>query len=335
MSNKPTFVRFFISNWMSGVRKLSAIERGVYISLVMEMYDNAGPIADDRNDLAASCKVSRKALDRIIEKLLDLGKITSENGTLFNEKCAKELNFVREKSEKNRENAHARWTKTVKNQPVSEKSVMRPHSGGNAIPEDTSQKLDLGESPSDSRPASDAEEAFELFRQAAKRSGWSVPRRSKSDKDRKKAIVARLKDDGLDGWKAALTRAERSSFLTEASWYGLDWFCKQANFRKILEGNYDDRPPRGFETVGGESVGTSGQQVGLGSGSGRGTSRQAASSQNGFGGSFAAGAQRAYGRRQNSNAVPDGSQWGEASDAEPCGGGNVYNAQAIGGNRYE
>ena len=84
-------------------------------------------------------------------------------------------------------------------------------------------------------------QAFVMFNEAAKRTGW--PAVQKFDDDRKKAMRARLREvDGVEGFAIALGKAEASRFLTE-QWpnFNLDWMLKAKNFRKLMEGNYDDR----------------------------------------------------------------------------------------------
>ena len=87
----------------------------------------------------------------------------------------------------------------------------------------------------------DARAAYDLFIEFAHRCGWAKPQ-SKLSVDRRKAISARLREcDGLDGWRHALSVAEASEFISTANWFSIDWMAKPANFRKIMEGNYDNR----------------------------------------------------------------------------------------------
>lgn len=82
---------------------------------------------------------------------------------------------------------------------------------------------------------------FALFNDAAKRTGW--PEAQQISDDRKKLMRARLKDcGGIDGFAGALGKAEASDFLT-TTWpnFNLDWMLKPKNFRKLMEGNYDNR----------------------------------------------------------------------------------------------
>lgn len=93
--------------------------------------------------------------------------------------------------------------------------------------------------------------AFAAYVAAAERVGWSIPR--KLERDRSVALKARLKEcGGVEAWTAAMTRAERSSFLNGSKSPGeghenwrpdIDFFLKPKRFRKLCEGGYDDPTP--------------------------------------------------------------------------------------------
>lgn len=107
-----TFVPFYPSDWLGGTGRLSDGERGVYITLVAQMYEDGGPI--ERNDarLARLCGCRNIAtFRRHLESLIDLGKIIEDDGFLFNEKAEKVLSSVSKRSSKARESANRRWGK--------------------------------------------------------------------------------------------------------------------------------------------------------------------------------------------------------------------------------
>lgn len=95
-------------------------------------------------------------------------------------------------------------------------------------------------------PLDDISKAVHDYNDAAQRAGW--PTVQKMTDARRRALRSRLKDcGGNDGWKAAMGRAEASDFLSGRSanpWtgFGFDWIAKPANFTKLMEGNYDNRP---------------------------------------------------------------------------------------------
>jgi hypothetical protein len=84
-------------------------------------------------------------------------------------------------------------------------------------------------------------EAFSAWNEAAVRHPrW--PKAQNLSSSRRTALQARLRDaDGLEGFVAALGKAEASRFIRdEMTGWSLDWFLKAANFAKVREGNYDD-----------------------------------------------------------------------------------------------
>ena len=63
---------------------------------------------------------------------------------------------------------------------------------------------------------------------------------------RKKAIRARLKVYSLEDFRKMFEKAEGSAFLKGANnrnWSAnFDWLMKDANFAKVIDGNYDNKP---------------------------------------------------------------------------------------------
>ncbi|MDY7525505.1 hypothetical protein [Sphingomonas sp. 10B4] len=89
-------------------------------------------------------------------------------------------------------------------------------------------------------PAQPVTEAFAIWNENAASVGW--PTIAKHTASRQAAMRARLRDDGLDGWKAGIARARASPFLTGSpppSWFTFDFIVKPGNFAKVIEGNYD------------------------------------------------------------------------------------------------
>lgn len=92
MNDPILFVPFYPGKWLAGTCLLSAEETGVYITLLARMYETAGPIERDDARLARLCGTkTRPAFSRILDMLIEEGKITLENGALFNEKAKEEI----------------------------------------------------------------------------------------------------------------------------------------------------------------------------------------------------------------------------------------------------
>lgn len=94
-------------------------------------------------------------------------------------------------------------------------------------------------------PASELAEAVAAYNETADDVGW--PKVQKMTPARSKALKARLRDcGGIEGWRFAMDKGKASDFLcgrTPKPWsgFGFDWITKQANFTKLMEGNYDNR----------------------------------------------------------------------------------------------
>lgn len=92
-----------------------------------------------------------------------------------------------------------------------------------------------------------AQEALDLWNEAAVRSGWPRVRRMTADREKK---LRALVKGGLDDWREALAKAEASDFLCgrtarseqHRGWqFTIDAMLRESFFVKILEGNYDNR----------------------------------------------------------------------------------------------
>ena len=78
----------------------------------------------------------------------------------------------------------------------------------------------------------------------------SLPKVQKVTDARLKHVKARLQDHTLEEIKSAFIIAERSDFLTgkKTSWRAdFDWLMKENNLVKVIEGNYTDTKPDGYQ----------------------------------------------------------------------------------------
>jgi hypothetical protein len=99
-------------------------------------------------------------------------------------------------------------------------------------------------------------EARDHWNEVAAATGW--PQVRALSPNRQKLLSARLREHGLDGWKAAVARARASPYLAgpdPPSWFTFPWIIKSENFLKVTEGNYDrnrssnQRQPSGWEAA--------------------------------------------------------------------------------------
>lgn len=175
-------------------------------------------------------KTARKALQRVVE----MGAVVRE------ERPGKSDTFVLQFD----------WTPpnlgTTKNDPSLNREVPKTTlTPPKNDPDPSLNRESNRKEPSNNHQTADA--AVSVFVDAAIRRKWPHPRTL--GPDRQKKLNARLAEHGLDGWKAAISRAESSAFINsgDARWWSFDWLLKPANFTKLIEGNYDNRhadPPR-------------------------------------------------------------------------------------------
>jgi uncharacterized protein YdaU (DUF1376 family) len=130
---KMPWVRFFPSDWLGGTRGMSAVETGVYITLIATMYERNEPIVEDHARLARLCGASNSAFKKALETLLDEGKIIRSPSGLWNDRVEKEQVYLSEKSEVGSRAANARWKqKGNENNTGDDANALPTQSPGNA-----------------------------------------------------------------------------------------------------------------------------------------------------------------------------------------------------------
>ncbi|MCH6203420.1 YdaU family protein [Brucella ciceri] len=130
---KMPWVRFFPSDWLGGTRGMSAVETGIYITLIATMYERGEPIAEDHARLARLCGASNSAFRKALDTLIDEGKITRIEAGLWNDRVEKEQVYLSEKSEVGSRAANARWGKKHnKNNTASDADALQTQCQGNA-----------------------------------------------------------------------------------------------------------------------------------------------------------------------------------------------------------
>ena len=89
--NRIPYFRFYPSDFMRGVRGLSAQEIGLYTMLLCRMYEESGPIENHTLRLATYSGMRMAAFEKTLEKLVQLGKIVRQDGVLFNSRAQSEI----------------------------------------------------------------------------------------------------------------------------------------------------------------------------------------------------------------------------------------------------
>lgn len=85
------YFNFYPTDFMRGVRGLTAQEVGIYTMLLCRMYEENGPIDLHEERLAAYCGCRTSTLARTLSRLCDLGKINLVGKQIFNDRAAIEI----------------------------------------------------------------------------------------------------------------------------------------------------------------------------------------------------------------------------------------------------
>jgi hypothetical protein len=93
----------------------------------------------------------------------------------------------------------------------------------------------------DSSSGDDASAFFEAFNALAAEGG--ITRIGEFTRERRELLQYRLAEHGQSSWRQLIANIEASAFLRGRSErgrisFGVDWFLKKANYRKVIEGTY-------------------------------------------------------------------------------------------------
>jgi len=235
--------------YLADTTHLTTEEHGAYLLLLAAMWRRDGTVPDDDADNARILGLSKAKWRKIRDRLS--GMLVIENGTITQKNLRKTWENTQEKIAKNKLNgAKGGRAKSINNNDLAQANATDSLKRKPSIPEpepepykeDTNVSLSLV--PIDD--AGDAiSEAISMFKEAAEKSGWPVPR--VLSKSRRSALTARLKEcGGIEGWRVALEKAQASAHCcgdNQRGWVlNFDFITTQSSFAKLMEGNYDNRP---------------------------------------------------------------------------------------------
>ncbi|WP_375656021.1 DUF1376 domain-containing protein [Bartonella sp. MR63HLJHH] len=99
MSNGMPWIRFHLYDWISGTNGMTSEQRGVYITLLVCMYEKKEPLKTDFQTLARVCHCSQKKFAAIVEYLMRNNKLVETDNGLWNTRVEEELNDFADKKE--------------------------------------------------------------------------------------------------------------------------------------------------------------------------------------------------------------------------------------------
>jgi uncharacterized protein YdaU (DUF1376 family) len=103
------WIKFYTSDFLTGVADLQAEEIGIYTVLLALIWDKGGPIADDAAWLARRAGTSTRKFNQVRIRLIELGKLEARNGLLANRRALDEVTKRDGKSAQARNAALTRW----------------------------------------------------------------------------------------------------------------------------------------------------------------------------------------------------------------------------------
>ncbi|WP_375632882.1 YdaU family protein, partial [Bartonella sp. AA74HLJMH] len=99
MSNAMPWIRFHLYDWISGTNGMTSEQRGVYITLLVYMYEKKEPLKTDFQTLARVCHCSQKKFAAIVEYLMRNNKLVETDNGLWNTRVEEELKDFSDKKE--------------------------------------------------------------------------------------------------------------------------------------------------------------------------------------------------------------------------------------------
>ncbi|WP_273756929.1 YdaU family protein [Bartonella sp. MM73XJBT] len=99
MSNTMPWIRFHLYDWISGTNGMTSEQRGVYITLLVCMYEKKEPLKTDFQTLARVCHCSQKKFAAIVEYLIRNDKLIETDSGLWNTRVEEELKGFSDKKD--------------------------------------------------------------------------------------------------------------------------------------------------------------------------------------------------------------------------------------------
>lgn len=261
---KRPWFKFYPSDFLNGTRGLSLEERGAYMTLLALMYDEQGAIPDDERWVCGALDCDVRVWRRLRDKLCRYGKIVpNADGFLANRRVLEEVRSAELLAEVRRKSGRSGGQQSGISRAISKEN--KPPDEANASnallyarASSKSDSLSSEAKASSESPLSlvasprsdDVREAVEAWNETASRQGWAKV--AKVTPARRQTVAARIREHGLETWKAMLERTTRLDWVNDPNrrsaghrnWQPhIDWFAKSATFLKLLEGAYGGDVP--------------------------------------------------------------------------------------------
>lgn len=236
---KPWHKRWH-SQALHGYAALSLELRGAYTTFLDTMYDQGGPLRDEKWNVSAILGCDPRLSKRVRQTLIEACKLwtfTDADGVswLGNDKVQETLllpsyaELTGQLSDK-LSIATGQLSDSASKKP-KENSEPAKKAEGKKAPK---KKEDRRKNP---LPPEGVNEAVDLYNETASRLG--IPKALGLNPKRSEHIAARLAEHGLDGWRLALSALSRESFYrgqNDRGWKAdIDYVARPSGFLKLLE----------------------------------------------------------------------------------------------------
>lgn len=114
---------FFADDWLAGAAELTLEQEGAYIRVCALIYSKGQPIPDNERWLAGACRVSIRKWRALRKHLLDIGKITVQDGLIHQHRCEYELEKAAKRARKCAENGAKGGRKSAEIREISAKPL--------------------------------------------------------------------------------------------------------------------------------------------------------------------------------------------------------------------
>jgi uncharacterized protein YdaU (DUF1376 family) len=177
MSDGP-WIKFYPSDWLTGTRGMSAAEIGVYITMIAMMYEKSGALVADKAKLARACGIPSASFNKILDRLIDDGKVELDGAILTNDRVRKELHERETASGRASERAKARWEKDKENQGSADATALLQTSsrGARQISEVREEKITDRSSSLDSSVGSPSKTKSTKSKGTRLTEDWRLPK---------------------------------------------------------------------------------------------------------------------------------------------------------------
>lgn len=240
------FYKMDPSAWDMGTANLSLEEEAAYLRIVNAMHKHKSSIPDNDRVFAGMFRTSTRKARSLLSALYHAGKIQIQDGFVSNNRAVSDLvhrGFVTvSRAESGAKGGRVRAENAAKALKSIDVSQAIASSREEKSRVENSREEEAKASLSDSE---DIRTAFLEYNNAAERQGW--PKVQSFSPERRKLLSSRLRDaGGIDGWVAAIAKAEASDFICgriSRAWSGFsfDGLVSKSKFTRLMEGNYDNR----------------------------------------------------------------------------------------------